>query len=109
MQKLIQIDENYNQKSMKNHPKIDQKSSKNQSKNTKNPPKNDLGGVLAPLGVSWCLSGGVLATSGGASRRRPGASWGCLAGVLGVIQAVLRAYCERKSRLHLGGRLLVDF
>ena len=86
MQKWIEIEENYNQKSLK----INQNSIKNPlkiyPKTTKNPQKIDLGGVLAPLGVSWgllgCLGGfqgrpeGVLA----ASWRRPGASWTRLGG-----------------------------
>ena len=53
---------------MKNPSKINQKS-------IKNPSKIDLGGVLGRLKASW----GVLAASRGdkgASRRRPGASWG---------------------------------
>ena len=84
MQKWIEIDE-YNQKSMKNQPKIDQKSIKNLSKNhqksTKNRSWRGLGaswGLLGPLGVSWRSPaaprgrpGGVLA----ASWRVLGASW----------------------------------
>ena len=79
MQKWIEIHENYNQKSMKNQPKIDQKSIKNLAKNhqksTKNRSWKRLGaswGLLVPLGVSWrppgappARFGGVLARLGG--------------------------------------------
>ena len=68
---------------MKMQPKIDQQSTKNRpktlQKTIKNPPKMDLGGLLGPLGVSWAVwaaSQGSL----GASRPRPGASWGRLGG-----------------------------
>ena len=65
---------------IRNQLKIDRTSTKNLSKiPKKDPPKIDLGGVIAPLGASW----GVLAASRGAPgafRRRPGASWGRLGG-----------------------------
>ena len=60
-----------NEKSIENQSKIHRKS-------IKNPPKIDLGGVLGPLEASWVLAASWGAP--GASRPRPGASWGRLSG-----------------------------
>ena len=68
---------------MKIQPKIDQKSTQNRpkilQKTIKNPPKMNLGGLLGPLGVSWAVWAASQG-SPGASRPRPGASWGRLGG-----------------------------
>ena len=62
MQNRSKINGKYNQKSMKNQPKIDQQSIKINQKSIKSPPKIDL----RLLGVSWRPPGRVPAASPGA-------------------------------------------